>query len=116
MEKSGSDERTWGMLCHITALAGYFIPFGNILGPLIVWLVKKDESAFVDDQGKESLNFQLSATIYIIVAAVLCLVLIGIPILIGLLIFHLVVIIIATVRSSEGERYRYPLTIRFFQS
>jgi uncharacterized protein len=114
MEKRGSEERTWGMLCHITALAGYFIPFGNILGPLVVWLVKIEESAFVDDQGKESLNFQLSATIYIIVAAVLSLVLIGIPILIGLLIFHLVVIIIATVRSSEGTHYRYPLTIRFF--
>jgi len=114
MEKRGSEERTWGMLCHITALAGYFIPFGNILGPLIVWLVKKEESAFVDDQGKESLNFQLSATIYIIVAGILSLFLIGIPILIGLLIFHLVVIIIATVRSSEGTHYRYPLTIRFF--
>jgi hypothetical protein len=114
MEKRSNEERTWGMLCHITALTGYFIPFGNILGPLIVWLVKKEESAFVDDQGKESLNFQLSATIYIIVAGVLSLVLIGIPILIGLLIFHLVVIIIATVRSSEGTHYRYPLTIRFF--
>ena len=55
------------MLCHLSSLAGSVIPFGNIVGPLVVWLIKKDEYAFVDDQGKESLNFQISITIYTVV-------------------------------------------------
>ncbi len=53
------DARTWAMLCHIGAFAGYIIPFGHIIAPLVIWLIKKDESPFVDDQGKESLNFQI---------------------------------------------------------
>ena len=81
-----SDERMWGMLCHLSTFAGYLVPFGNISGPLIVWLVKKDEYAFVDDQGKESLNFQISITIYSLVVGHPDLV-IGIPLLIAVIIF-----------------------------
>jgi len=108
-----SQERTWGMLCHLSALAGFIIPFGNIIGPLVIWLIKKDESPFVDDQGKESLNFQISITIYCLIAAVLILVIIGIFLLIGLGIFAIVMIIIAAVKANNGEKFRYPLTIRF---
>lgn len=107
------DERTWAMLSHLSAFAGFVIPFGHIIGPLIVWLLKKDEFPFVDEQGKESLNFQISMTIYCIVAAILIIVLIGIALLIGLLIFTLIVVIIASIKASEGESFRYPLSIRF---
>ena len=107
------DERTWGMLCHLSALAGYIIPFGNIVGPLVVWLIKKDEMPFVEDQGKEALNFQISVTIYVIVSFVLIFVLIGIFLLIAVGIFSLVMLIIAAIKANQGEAYRYPLCIRF---
>jgi len=108
-------ERTWGMLCHLSALAMFIIPFGNIIGPLVIWLIKKDESSFVDDQGKESLNFQISITIYCLISAILILVIIGIFLLIGLGILTIVLIIVASVKSNSGEKFRYPLTIRLIQ-
>jgi uncharacterized Tic20 family protein len=108
----GSDERMWGMLCHLSTFAGYLVPFGNILGPLVVWLVKKDEFSFVDDQGKEALNFQISITIYSVVSGVLILALIGIPLLIAVIIFSVVMTVIAAIKANGGEYYRYPLTIR----
>jgi hypothetical protein len=106
-------QNTWAMLCHLTALAGFIIPFGNIIGPLVVWMIKKDEFPLVADQGKESLNFQISMTIYYMIAAILIIVLIGIVLLIGLAIFSLIMIIIAMVKANEGVAYRYPMTIRF---
>lgn len=102
-----SDERVWGMLCHLTA-------FVSILGPLIIWLLKKDESQFVDEQGRESLNFQISLLIYYFISGLLMLVLIGFLLVFVVMIFHFVLIIIASVRTYNGENYRYPLTIRFF--
>jgi uncharacterized Tic20 family protein len=109
-----SQERTFAMLCHLTAFAALIgIPFGNIIGPLVIWLIKRDEFPLVDDQGKESLNFQISATIYAIVSAVLILVIVGIFLLIALAIFWFVVVIMACVKASQGERFRYPLAIRF---
>jgi len=69
----------WGMFCHLSTLCGYVMPFGNILGPLVVWLIKKDEYPLVDDQGKEALNFQISITIWTVIAAILCIIIIGIP-------------------------------------
>ncbi len=109
------DQNTWAMLCHLTALAGFVFPFGNIIGPLVVWMIKKDEFPLVADQGKESLNFQISMTIYYIVAAILIIVLIGIVLLIGLGIFSLIMIIIAMIKANEGVAYRYPMTIRFLK-
>ena len=110
---NAKDARTWAMFCHVGAFAGYIIPFGHIIAPLIIWLIKKDESPLVDDQGKESLNFQISISIYAIVAALLTFVIIGIVLLIALLIFDVVMVIVATVRANNGERYRYPLCLRF---
>ena len=100
------------MLCHLSALAAFIFPLGNIFGPLIVWLVKKDESPFVDDQGKESLNFQISFTIYCIFAAILSVILIGFILLIALGIAFLILVIIAAVKANEGKEFRYPFTIR----
>ncbi len=107
------DERMWAMLCHLSALSGFIgVPFGSILGPLIIWLIKKEESAFVDDQGKESLNFQISVLIYGVVCAILVFVFIDILLAIALVIFGVVMTIIAAINANKGETYRYPLCIR----
>ena len=87
----------------------------SLSGPLIVWLAKRGESAEIDAHGKESLNFQLSMLIYDAIAVILCFVLVGIPILIGLWILNIILIIIASIKASEGQLYRYPLTIRFLK-
>jgi uncharacterized Tic20 family protein len=111
---TSSNVRTWTVLCHASALAGLFFHFlGHLLGPLIVWLVKRGDSPEIDAHGKESLNFQISMLIYDAIAAVLCIVLIGIPILIALWLLNTVFVIIASVKASEGTLYRYPFTIRF---
>lgn len=108
-----SDERNWGMFCHLAALAGFIIPFGNIIGPLIVWLMKREEYPFVNDQGKESLNFQISILIYIAISVVLALLLIGFLLLAAIGVFSLVMIIMAAIKANEGVTFRYPLSIRF---
>ena len=111
---SSADVRTWNVLCHASALLGLFLHFlGHLLGPLVVWLVKRGDSPEIDAHGKESLNFQLSMLIYDAIAAILCIILIGIPILIALWIMNTVFVIIASIRASEGKFYRYPITIRF---
>ena len=111
---TSSNVRTWTVLCHASALAGLFLHFlGHLLGPLVVWLVKRGDSPEIDAHGKESLNFQISMLIYDAIAAVLCIVLIGIPILIALWVLNTVFVIIASVKASEGTLYRYPFTIRF---
>lgn len=110
------DERMWAMLCHLTGLSSYIgIPFGHIIVPLIIWLVKKDEYPFVNEQGKESLNFQISMTIYAIVAGVLCLVFIGWLILAAIVILDLVFVINAAVKANKGEGYKYPLTLQLIK-
>lgn len=107
------DERMWAMFCHLSGLAGFIFPFGNIIAPLVIWLIKKEEYPQVNIHGKEALNFQISITIYIIVSVVLIILVIGIALIIILSLFSLIVIIIAAIKANEGEQYRYPLTIRF---
>jgi hypothetical protein len=102
----------WAMLAHLSALSGFIIPFGSILGPLIIWLIKRDEMSFVNDQAKEALNFNISMTIYMLVSLVLVFVVIGIPLMIVLGIAWLVLAILAAVKANEGVAYRYPLTLR----
>ena len=109
---SNPESRMWAMLAHLSALSGFVIPFGNIVGPLVIWLIKRDEMSFVSDQGKEALNFNISMTIYMMVAGVLIFVLIGIPLMIVLGIAWLVLTILAAVKANEGVAYRYPLTLR----
>ncbi len=113
---TSANTRTWLVLCHASALLGVFFHFlGHIFGPFIVWMVKRPESPEIDAHGKESLNFQLSMLIYDVVAFLLCFVLIGIPILILLYLLNIVLVIIASLKASEGELYRYPFTIRFIK-
>jgi uncharacterized Tic20 family protein len=110
---ASSDLRTWCVLAHASALLGLFFHFlGHLLGPLIVWLAKRGDSPEIDAHGKESLNFQLSMLIYDAIAFLLCFVLIGIPILILLWVLNTVLVIVASIKASEGKLYRYPLTIR----
>lgn len=111
-----NEEKTFGMLCHLLGFAGVIgIPFGNILGPLIMWLVKKNESSFVDQCGKESLNFQISLTIYAVVCALLTIILIGFAGLFAILIIDIICIIKASIKANNGKTYTYPLTIRFIK-
>ena len=108
--------RIWGMLCHLTALLGMIgIPLGNVLGPLIIWLVKKNAYPFVNEQGRESLNFQLSMTIYAIAAALLIYIKMGMALLLVVAGINFFLIIIASIRAFNGETYTYPFTIRLIK-
>jgi uncharacterized Tic20 family protein len=103
-------------LCHAAALLGLFFHFlGHIFGPLVVWLIKRGDSPEIDAHGKESLNFQISMLIYDAIAAILCIFLIGIPILVALWVLNTVLVIIASVKASEGKFYQYPFTIRLLK-
>ena len=95
------------MLAHLITFVSSFI------GPLVIYIVKKDESAFVADQAKEVLNFHISMLIYAIVAALSVLIVIGVVLLPALGVFFLIVTIIGAIRAYEGTAYRYPLCIRF---
>ncbi|MDX2248336.1 MAG: DUF4870 domain-containing protein [Bacteroidia bacterium] len=112
---SGEEEKQWMLFAHLSALAGYVIPFGSVLGPLIIWLMKRDEMPLVGKHAKEALNFQLSIALYMIVSVFLILIIVGIFLLIGLAIFQLVAIIMAAVSVSGGKEYQYPMTIRFIK-
>ena len=104
------------MLCHASALSGIFLHVvGHIFGPLIVWLLKRNESPEIDAHGKESLNFQLSMLIYNVIAGILIIVLIGIPLLILLYVLNIVFVIVASIQAGDGKLYRYPMAIRFIK-
>jgi len=104
--------RIWGMLCHLTALLGIIgIPFGNIVGPLIIWLLKKNVYPFVNEQGKESLNFQISMTIYALAAALLILIKIGFFLLFIIAGVNFLLVVFASLKAFNGETYNYPCKI-----
>lgn len=111
------------MWCHLSALAGLVVPFGNLLGPLIVWQMKRQEFPSVNEHGKESFNFQLSILLYMmaggvlaLVGAMLCVGLLLLPILIpALIVLHfgaLVLAVVAGIKANEGTTYRYPINLR----
>jgi uncharacterized protein len=112
--ESTADDRLMALFAHIGALAGFFIPFAHIVVPLVIWLVKKDKSRFVDDQGKEALNFQLNVTVQAVILAIIGIVTCGIGLLLFLPwgIYVLIMCIIAGVKANSGVLYRYPATIR----
>lgn len=107
------DERTWGMIAHLSAFAVFLFPFGgNILAPLIIWLTRRDTSAFVEAEAKEALNFNISVSLGWIVCGVLMFALIGLRLGIVLFLGWLVLTIVAAVKASEGVGYRYPVALR----
>ena len=119
-----AEERQWGMFAHLSALAGGIVTagwagsIGCFIGPLVIWLMKKETMPFVDDQAKEALNFNITVAIIFFVLFVMTLVTLGIgalltvPLMILVGIAWLVFTIIATIKANHGERYRYPLTLR----
>lgn len=112
MEVPNKEERNWAMFAHLSTFAGHLVPFGHIAGPLIVWLLKKDEMPLVNDQGKEALNFQITMTLAFIVAALSLFVLVGFFLLPAVWLFDVIVTIIAAVKANEGVAYRYPMCWR----
>mgnify|MGYP001241935608 CR=1 FL=1 len=107
-----AEERQWATFAHLAALAGFVVPFGNIVGPLVIWLIKKETMPFVDEQGKEAVNFNITVAIAAIVCWLLVFVLIGFLLLPALIITWLVFVILATVKANAGEHYRYPIALR----
>ncbi|MGI9325414.1 MAG: DUF4870 domain-containing protein [Pseudomonadales bacterium] len=109
-----ANTRQWGMFAHLAALAGFVIPFGNIIGPLVVWQTHKD-MPFVVDQGKEALNFQITVAIAALICFVLMFIAIGLLLLPVVGIAALVFTVIAAIKANDGERYRYPISIRMIK-
>ncbi len=110
-----NEEKEWAMFVHLISLAGFIIPFGNIIGPVILWSMKKDSSKFVDEHGKESVNFQITITIFAFIFLILSLFCIGIFLLIAETIFMLVCVIWASIEANNGKYFRYPISIRFIK-
>lgn len=106
------EERNWGMVAHLAALAFFIFPFGNVLGPLIVYLAKREHSAFVAAHAKEALNFNITVLIGGLVSCVLLLVFIGVLFGAALFVFWLIMTIIAALKANEGFPYHYPFTLR----
>lgn len=112
--------RQWGMLAHLLSLLGYLVVLGHFVPPLVIYLTKRDDDAFVADQARESLNFQITWLLLSIAAAVAILVMLmtcvlaplGWLLAVALPIAHLVLVILASLKASEGVRYRYPFAMR----
>ncbi|UBM25285.1 DUF4870 domain-containing protein [Pseudomonas sp. p1(2021b)] len=104
--------RQWAMFCHLSALFGLVVPLGHLLGPLVMWIWKRELDPFIDAQGKEALNFQISVTIAGFICFLLMFVLVGIVLFAILTVAVLVLAIVAGVKANEGKPYRYPLIWR----
>ncbi|MEA5671787.1 DUF4870 domain-containing protein [Pseudomonas sp. MH2] len=112
IETPSAEVRQWAMFCHFSALLGLVMPLGHLLGPLVMWIWKREVDPFVDAQGKEALNFQISITIAGFICFLLMFVVIGIVLFAILAVAVLILIILAGVRANEGKPYRYPLIWR----
>lgn len=105
--------RNTAVAAHLSTFAGLVVPFGSVIGPLAVWLTRRDRDPFIDDAGREALNFGISIAAYGLVMLVAALMLVGIPFLIVGVVTWVVLASMAAVKASEGQSYRYPLTMRF---
>ncbi len=109
-----NDEKQWAMLCHLAALSGFIgVPYGNVIGPLIVWLWKRNDSPYIDRHGKESLNFHLAMAIYLTISVILCFFIVGWFVLPVVYLMGLICTIIGAIKASNGEHYLYPFSIQF---
>lgn len=106
------EERTLALMAHLAGYAGLALPFGSVLGPALIYWLKRDESAYVEDQAREALNFQITLTLVALVAIPLVFVIVGVPILLIAGIWYLVGTAIGASKANDGEWYRYPATIR----
>ena len=111
---SPAEERNWAVATHLASFSGYVgVPLGHILGPLVIWLMKKESSNYLDEVGKETVNYNISIILWFLICLPLCLVLIGFFLLGALALMDIIVTIMAAVAASNGQQYKYPLTIRF---
>ncbi|MBW3566069.1 MAG: DUF4870 domain-containing protein [Acidobacteria bacterium] len=109
------DARQWAMITHLSALTGLITGIGFLLGPLIVWLIKRDEYPMVDEHGKEAVNFQITVFIGFVIGGLLAIVLVGFVIMLAVGIAAVVFPIIAGIKANEGQFYRYPFTLRLIK-
>jgi uncharacterized protein len=107
--------RQWGLLLHLSQFAGYVIPLGGFLAPILIWQIKKSELPAIDEQGKIVANWILSYIIYVFVAALSIIVIIGIVLLPIVLVLGVVFPIVGAIKASNGEVWPYPLSIKFFK-
>lgn len=121
-----AEERQWAMFAHLSALLGGFVTawvggWGWFLGPLIIWLVKKDTMPFVSDQAKEALNFNITVAIIFVILTILGFATLGVgfviawPLMIIIGIAALVFIILGAIKANEGVAYRYPFALRLIK-
>ncbi len=109
------EEKNIAVLCVLLQFLSFFTGLGGLIGPLVLWLLKKDESRFVDAVGKEAVNLQITVLIVSIVGVVLSIILIGFLVLLAVAIYTLVVVILAALKANEGKLYRYPVCFRFIK-
>jgi len=103
----------WGMFLHLSTFLGYIVPLAGLIAPVVIWQVKKTDLPGLDQHGRNAVNFIISLFIYSIVSLLLTFVLIGIPMLLALSVVAVVFPIIAAVKASNGEVWRYPMSIPF---
>jgi uncharacterized Tic20 family protein len=108
----GREERQWAMLCHVSAMLMYVTAIGGLVAPFVIWLLKREEMPFVADQGKETINFQITILLALAASVVLMLVVVGFVVFWALLAFHFIVTLVAAVKVTEGVAYRYPFCWR----
>jgi len=106
-----SSDRTWGVLVHAAAFVGLVVPFGNILAPLIIWAIKKEDSRFVDDNGKQAINFQITWTVLLFLVGLTIFIVIGLVLVPLVALAWVILVIIAIIRASNEKVYDYPLTL-----
>lgn len=106
-------ERVWTVGCHLSALLGYLLPFGHLIGPSAIWFLKRHALPGVEQAGREVLNFQLSATLYMLAGLFLSFFLIGLVVLFLVVVFHFSMALYGSLRAQRGADVRYPFTIRF---
>lgn len=109
------DDRTWGAVAHLSALSGLLIPFGSMLGPLLVWRTRGQRTAFVGDQALEALNFNISVALALVTCLILVWLFVGILLTSVLVIYWIIMTVVATLKAGEGHSYRYPITLRLIK-
>ncbi len=123
-DQAQASAQQYAMFCHLSGLAFFLsIPFANVIAPLILWLIKKDQHPYINEHGKEVVNFQISMSIYITGASVVCFlmffILIGMILLplagLAFLVIELIFVIKGAIAANKGQSYSYPLTIRFLK-
>lgn len=111
----GPEARKWALIAHLSGFLGCLIPFGSLIGPLLVWQLKKDQDVFIDDQGKEAMNFQISVAIAALLCVLLMVIVIGFLLIWVVIIGAVILMIIAAIKANEGKAYRYPFCWRIIK-